>query len=252
MGRLDGKIALITGSASGIGAATARRFIAEGCQVMLNDINEAKGAALARELGANAAFIQGDHCRPAENERMVAATVNRFGALDILYNNAGIPQRSPLDQLEENVLRQLMDVNLIGPFLATKAAIPALRKSAAAKRAPCILFTGSIQSIMVRPNFTAYGASKHGILGLMSTLALELAPDGIRVNAVGPGPVDTPLFRSIVQAGGGDIGTFRDNIPLKRLITPEDVAAAAVFLCSADASAITGVLLPVDGGITAR
>ncbi len=252
MGKLDGKVALITGGASGIGAATARRFLLEGAEVMLSDVNAEKGEALARELGARCAFVKADHCKAADNDRMVGATVAKFGALDILYNNAGMPQRSALDQLEEEVLRRLMDVNLIGPFLASKAALPALRESAAAKRGPCILFTGSIQSIMVRPNFTAYGASKHGVSGLMSTLALELAPDGIRVNAVGPGPVDTPLFRSIVAAGGGDIGTFRDNIPLKRLITPEDVAAAAVFLCSADASAITGVLLPVDGGITAR
>ncbi len=252
MGKLDGKVALITGGASGIGAATARRFIAEGCKVMLSDISSEKGEALARELGTNAAFVIGDHCIADDNERVVSATAAKFGWLDILYNNAGMPQRSPLDQLDEAVLRRLMDVNLIGPFLASKAAIPALRKSAAAGRAPCILFTASIQSIMVRPNFTAYGASKHGVGGLMSTLALELAPDGIRVNAVAPGPVDTALFRSIVTAGGGDIGTFRDGIPLKRLITAEDVAAAAVFLCSADASAITGVLLPVDGGITAR
>ncbi|MFM9883886.1 MAG: SDR family NAD(P)-dependent oxidoreductase [Burkholderiales bacterium] len=252
MGKLDGKVALITGGASGIGAATARRFLAEGARAMLSDINGEKGEALARELGAQASFVKGDHCIAADNDRMVAATVDKFGSLDILYNNAGMPQRGALEKLDEAVLRRLMDVNLIGPFLASKAAIPALRRSAAAKRAPCILFTASIQSIMVRPNFTAYGASKHGVSGLMSTLALELAPDGIRVNAVGPGPVDTALFRSIVEAGGGDIETFRSGIPLKRLITPEDVAAAAVFLCSADASAITGVLLPVDGGITAR
>jgi NAD(P)-dependent dehydrogenase (short-subunit alcohol dehydrogenase family) len=252
MGKLDGKVALITGGASGIGAATARRFIAEGSKVMLSDINGDKGEALARELGAQVAFVKGDHTKPDDKGRMVAATVDKFGSLDVLFNNAGMPQRSPLDQLEEQALRQLMDVNLIGPFLASKAALPALRKSAAAKRGPCILFTASIQSIMVRPNFTAYGASKHGVAGLMSTLALELAPDGIRVNAVAPGPVDTALFRSIVAAGGGDIETFRGGIPIKRLITPEDVAAAAVFLCSADASAITGVLLPVDGGITAR
>ncbi len=256
MSKLKDRVALVTGAGSGIGAAVARRFLAEGAKVMVSDLDEAKGQALIKELGPYARFVQGDHCKAADNARVVAATVSAFGHLDILHNNAGVPQRGALDKLTERELRQVIDVNVVGPFLMTQAALPELRKSAKAGRGPAILFTASIQSLMVRPNMTAYGASKHGVAGLLSSLALELAPEGIRVNGVCPGPVDTALFRSIAGTLSNDIDAsidvFRQGIPMQRLIKVEEVAAAAAFLVGPEASAITGVLLPVDGGITAR
>lgn len=256
MAALTGKVALITGAGSGIGEAVARRFLAEGAKVMITDLDERKGSALVKSLGPNARFMRGDHCSMADNKAAVAATVAAFGALHVLHNNAGMPQRSPIDTLTEADLRKTMDVNVVGPFLMTQAALPELRKAAKAGAGPAILVTASIQSIFVRPNMSAYAASKHAVAGFIATLALELAAEGIRVNGVCPGPVDTALFRSIASTISNDIdasmGVFQRTVPMGRLIKAEEVAAAALFLCSAEASAITGVLLPVDGGITAR
>lgn len=254
-GALPDKVAIITGAASGIGAATAERFIAEGARVMLADLDGEAAARLADRLGPRAAAVQGNHCLPEDDARVVQETLAHFGHVDILHNNAGVLGRGAIDELAPETLRAVVDANLLGPFLMSRAAVQALRESARAGRAPCILFTGSIQSLMVRPGFSAYGASKHGVAGLASALALELAPHGIRVNALCPGPVDTPLFRSgAAPAGatGPSIEELKAGIPLGRLVRVEEVASAALFLCSAQASAITGVLLPVDGGITAR
>nr|WP_015061669.1 SDR family oxidoreductase [Variovorax sp. DB1]AFK33039.1 putative oxidoreductase [Variovorax sp. DB1] len=252
---LPDKVAIITGAASGIGAATAERFIAEGARVMLADIDGAAAEAVAARLGPHACAARGNHCVPEDNARVVAETLARFGHVDILYNNAGVLSRGALDTIEGDTLRAVLDANLVGPALMSRACLAALRESARLGRAPCILFTGSIQSLMVRPGFAAYGSSKHGVAGLASTLALELAPEGIRVNALCPGPVDTPLFRqSAAPAGavGPSIEQLAAGIPLGRLIRVEEVASAALFLCSDQASAISGVLLPVDGAITAR
>lgn len=252
---LADKVAIVTGAASGIGAATAERFVAEGACVMLADLDGDAADGLAARLGPRACAARCDHTLPQDNARVVEETLARFGHVDILHNNAGMLARGALDALDADAWREVLDVNLLGPFLMSRSAIAPLRESARAGRSPCILFTGSIQSLMVRPGFSAYGASKHGVAGLASTLALELAPEGIRVNALCPGPVDTPLFRKSSAAPGAvgpSIEQLTAGIPIGRLIRVEEVAAAAVFLCSDQASAITGVLLPVDGGITSR
>lgn len=254
-GGLADKVAIVTGAASGIGAATAERFVAEGACVMLADLDSAAAGRLAARLGSRASALRCDHTLPEDNARVVEETLARFGHIDILHNNAGVLARGAIDALDAQALRAVLDANLLGPFLMSRVALPALRESARHGRSPCILFTGSIQSLMVRPGFSAYGASKHGVAGLASTLALELAPEGIRVNSLCPGPVDTPLFRSGSAAAGAvgpSIEQLTAGIPIGRLIRVEEVAAAAVFLCSDQASAITGVLLPVDGGITSR
>jgi NAD(P)-dependent dehydrogenase (short-subunit alcohol dehydrogenase family) len=255
MHRLTDRVFLVTGGGSGIGEACARRYAAEGARVAIADIDETAAREAAARIGGRAAFIRADHTVRSDNEAAVAFTVATFGALDVLHNNAGVPHRGAIQDCDEASLRRVVEVNLIGPFLMTQAALPALRRAARARGGAAILFTASIQSIMVRPGFTVYGASKHGLAGLIASLALELAPEGIRVNGLCPGPVDTPLFRRIVAAAGdleSGIAAFRDSIPMRRLVKMDDVAAAAAFLASDEASMITGALLPVDGGITAR
>ena len=256
MGRLNGKVALITGGAGDLGSATAARFIEEGCRVVLSDIDADRGGAVAERLGPHCAFIRGDHLEPSDNAAAVAAVVETFGGLDILYNNAGIGRSGPVDQVADDVFDTVMAVNVTGPQRMTKAALPALRARAAEGRDVSILFTASIQTVMARPNFTAYGASKHAIGGFLASLALELAPERIRVNGLCPGPINTPLLRDVLGALGNNLDdmldTFRDGVPLQRMAEPIDVANAALFLVSDEARHITGVLLPVDGGQTAR
>jgi len=255
MQRLEGKVALVTGGAAGIGAAVVRRFVEEGCKVVVTDVDEQQGHALVRELGDAVVFSRGDHRVMAENQAAVDAALRRFGGLDILVNNAGVPCQGAVGDMDDPVVERVVGVNLLGPYRMTQAALPALRsRGSGADRS--ILFTASIQAIMVRPGFTVYGMTKHGVAGLVGSLALELAPEGIRVNALCPGPVDTELFRQSVRDTADSPETarerFRQGIPLGRLIEPQEVAVAALFLASAEASGITGVLLPVDGGITAR
>lgn len=252
---LDEKVVLITGAGSGIGAATARHFVAAGAQVFLTDIAGERVEGLANELGQSAAWAACDHCSETECAAAVAAAVAYFGGLDVLYNNAGIPQTGGVEAISPDEYRRVIDANLVGPFLMTQAAIPALRQTAEAGGNASILFTASIQALMVRAGYTAYAASKHGVAGLVGSIALEYAPVGIRVNAVCPGPVDTPLFREIAVKSGDEeahMARFRAGIPMQRFVTVEDVAAAAAFLCSDAARMITGVMLPVDGGLTAR
>ena len=255
MNMLAGKVALITGAGSGLGAATARRFAREGARVFLTDIAEDRIGALAAEIGHAAGFAVCDHTDEAQCARGVDAALKAFGRLHVLHNNAGIPQHGGVESIPPAEFRRVVDTNLVGPFLMTQAAIGALKETAARGENASILFTASIQSLMVRAGYTAYAASKHGVGGLVGSIALEYAPVGVRVNALCPGPVDTPLFRDIARRSGDEEGhmeTFRQGIPMKRMVGMDDVAAAAAFLSSDDARMITGVMLPVDGGLTAR
>ena len=258
--KLKDRVALVTGAGSGIGEAVVRRFLAEGAKVVFTDLDARKGEALAKTLAAShqgaVEFIAGDHTKATDNARAVALAVESFGSLSILHNNAGMPQFGAIEKLSEAELRKVLDVNLTGPFLMTQAALPELRKAAKAGQDAAIVFTASVQSIAVAPRMTAYGASKHGVAGLCGSLALELARDGIRVNSVCPGPVDTALMRSVTSGGRNDhaaaLDAMKNTVPMGRFIKAEEVAAAIAFLCGPDASAITGVMLPVDGGKTAR
>jgi NAD(P)-dependent dehydrogenase (short-subunit alcohol dehydrogenase family) len=253
--RLKEKVVIVTGGASGIGEACVRRFLAEGAAVVIADIDDARGRSLSAQLGERTRFIHADHTVKEQVDAAVALAESAFGSLDVLHNNAAAPHRGPLDSIDEGTLRRVLDVNLLGPFLMTQAALPALRRSAARHGQASVIFTASIQSVMVRPNFTLYGATKHGVGGLVGSLALELAAEGIRVNGICPGSVDTPLLRDIAASTGDleqGLAAFREGVPMRRLIGTADVAAAAALLASADAAMITGVMLPVDGGITAR
>lgn len=249
---LEGKTAIITGAASGIGAASARRFVAEGACVVIADVDESGAGRLAVELGECARAIRCDHANAADCEAAVNLAVSTWGRIDILFNNAGIGWTGEFADCDAATLERLLLIDLAGPWRMTLAALPQLL--AAAERNPAgaaLLFMSSGLGLHGRPMTSAYAAVKHGVVGLMRSLAQEFGPRNLRVNAVCPGIVDTQMVRSTTGAWGSPeeaMERVRLNTPLRRNATPDDVAAAAAFLCSDLAAAIHCVALPVDGG----
>jgi 3-oxoacyl-[acyl-carrier protein] reductase len=243
--RLSGKVALVTGGASGFGAGICRRFVDQGAKVLVVD-RDTHGERTASGLGAAAAFVRADVSDAADVSLMVAAALERFGRLDVLVNNAGCPQapQSFVDTSTEDYDR-LFAVNAKAIFLAAQRAVPIMRRQGGG----VILNTVSVAAIRPRPNLLAYNSSKGAALVMSKSMAIELAPDRIRVNAICPGPGDTPMLATFV---GGDSEThkaaFLASIPLGRLCTPDDVANAMVFLASDEAAFITGAVIEVDGG----
>ena len=256
MARLQGKVALITGGAGGLGSATARRFVEEGCQVAIADIDDDAGEAVARELGDDCAFVHNDHLDNESNAAAIVFAVDTYGGLDILLNNAGAPYTGKIETADDEAVRRSFDSNLLGPFRMTKAAVPVLRARARETgKSASILYTASGQAINAKPDVSAYTAAKHGVRGLMRSVALELAPDNIRVNCVCPVATDTPLFREMAREMSDSventIADFERTVPLGRLARPVDTANAFLFLASDEAEMVTGVALPVDGGMSA-
>jgi 3-oxoacyl-[acyl-carrier protein] reductase len=249
MSRLQGKVALVTGAAAGFGEAIARLFVAEGAKVLLADLDGAKAQLLAEALGPAARAVACDVSRQADVQAAVAACVESFGTPDVVVNNAGTTHRnqSMLD-VDEATFDRVFAVNVKSIFHMTRAVVPLMQ----ARRSGCIVNIGSTAGIRPRPGLAWYNASKGAVNLLSKSMAAELGPDGIRVNAVCPvmsptalieqflGVPDTPEARAKVVAG----------IPLGRMSTPEDVAEAALYLASDAARFITGVELPVDGGRT--
>jgi 3-oxoacyl-[acyl-carrier protein] reductase len=258
MARLQDRVAIITGGASGIGAASVRRFVAEGAKVLIADVDEARGTALAGELGPAAVFARCDHTDTAQCDATVKRALDRFGKLDVLFNNAGTATGGPIGRVTDSELERVVAVNLHGPFRMTRAAMPALKDAAKSlKGGAAIIFTSSLQGISARPNLTPYTAAKHGVVGLMRCLALEVGPDNVRANAICPVATETPMFRQFMPPRISDDQMTQvrtrviDQIPLKRMASAEDIANVALFLASDEAAMITGVALPVDGGMTA-
>ncbi|HYF16234.1 MAG TPA: SDR family oxidoreductase [Ramlibacter sp.] len=252
-GRLAGKVPVVTGAAGGIGRATVRRFLDEGARVVGVDIDAGAGAALADGLDPDRfTFLAGDHSRRDDDARVVRTALDRFGAIDVLFNNAALLRTGGFADVSDDDLDTVLGASLLGAWRMTQAALPALRASASARPdGAVVLFTASGMGLHGAAQFSAYTAAKHAVLGLMRTLALELGPQNIRVNAVCPGVTDTPMVRRGAEGlGGADkvLGDFAARSPLRRSSRPEDMANAALFLASDEARMVHSVALLVDGG----
>ena len=253
MGGMDSKVALVTGAAAGIGRATALAFAAEGASVALVDSEEQRGGLVAdeiRQAGGRALFIPADVSQAELANAMVAATMSRFGRLDFAFNNAGIEgDPGPIELCSDLNWDRTLAVNLTGVFLCMRAEIPAIRDSGGQG---AIVNCASIAGLNGFPGLAAYVASKHGVNGLTRSAALELAADGIRVNSVCPGAIETEMIQRIKVEQPELIERTVAAHPLGRLGQPEEIAACVIWLCSAGAGFVTGQAIAVDGGYTTQ
>jgi NAD(P)-dependent dehydrogenase (short-subunit alcohol dehydrogenase family) len=251
MDRLNQKIALITGAAGSIGAATARLFVAEGAQVVLTDVDGPALHALAAELRPDRAVAAVADVTDGEQVRAaVALAVDRFGGLDIAFANAGIfGEVAPIVDYPDDVFARVMAVNVHGPFLVAKHALSAMRDGGS------LILNSSVVGLTSDPHIVAYATSKHALVGLMRTAAKEMAPRGIRVNSLHPGPVDNAFQHTIEttatgEAEDGAAAIFEEMIPLGRHADPEEVARAVLFLAGDESRFMTGAAVPLDGGMS--
>ena len=244
--RLTGNIAIVTGGGSGFGEGIVRKFVAEGARVIVADRDQAGTRRVAESVGAAAAAAIADVSTEAGVAHAVAEAQNRFGGLDILVNNAGVghtPQ--PLDTLPEDLFDRIAAVNMKAIYYGAKQAVPIFK----AKKSGVILNIASTGGVSPRPNLAWYNASKGWAIAATRAMAVELAPFGIRVNAINPVAGDTPLLKIFMGADTPEVRTkFLSTIPIGRFSTPQDIGNAAAFLCSDEASMITGVAMEVDGG----
>ncbi|KJS12646.1 MAG: 3-alpha-hydroxysteroid dehydrogenase [Peptococcaceae bacterium BRH_c8a] len=246
MGRLAGKVAIITGGARGMGASHARRFVKEGAKVVFTDILVNEGEALAQELGENAKFIRHDVTNATDWEQVVTETEKTFGPVSILVNNAGIVIAKPIESYTEEEYRRVIDINQVSVFLGMKAVLPSMKKTTGGS----IVNISSINGLRGSANTIAYDASKFAVRGMTKSAAIELAPYGIRVNSVHPGIIETPM---VVQEDTKDLVVeLANSIPLKRIGKPEEASNLVVFLASNESSFSTGSEFVIDGGSTAK
>jgi 3-oxoacyl-[acyl-carrier protein] reductase len=243
--RLKGKTAIVTGGASGFGAGIVERFLAEGARVMIADINGDAAQALAKQH-ENATAQTVDVANPASVQAMADAASDAFGPVDILVNNAGVTHLpTPLEDVSEDDFDRVFNVNMKSVYLTARAFVPQMK----ARGAGAVLNVASTAGLSPRPNLNWYNASKGWMITATKTMAVELAPSGVRVNAICPVAGETPLLKSFMGEDTPEIrAKFLSTIPLGRFSTPQDMANAALFLCSDEASMITGTALEVDGG----
>ena len=259
---MKGRIAVVTGSTSGIGHAIADALAAAGCHVMLNGLGdpdeiEAARRRMADASGCTIAFCGADMARPSEVRALMETAARTLGPVDILVNNAGIQHVAPLADFPEEKWDQVLAVNLSAAFHASKAVVPDM----SARGFGRIVNIASALGLVGAPHKPAYVAAKHGLVGLTRSIALEVAQTGVTCNVVCPGMVMTPIIEMQVADQARVTGldpeaviqsVFLENQPIRRPVTPQEIAAAVVFLCSDAAGGVTGAVLPVDGGYTAR
>jgi 3-oxoacyl-[acyl-carrier protein] reductase len=253
MGRLQDLVAVVTGAGSGIGRASAQHFAREGARVLVADVRA--GAAeetteLVRGEGGTAACVQADVTDRAQVEAMIDAAVRQFGRVDVLFNNAGVPMSfTPFEEVEDALWDHVFTVNVKGVYYGIQAVVPHMRRQGGG----VILNTASTAGIRPRPGLAPYAASKAAVISITKTLALELAPHRIRVVAICPVAVDTPMLPSFIGVErGADLATGRErflaSIPWGRFNTAEDIARAAVYLASPEAEMVNGTAFEIDGG----
>ena len=253
MGRLDGKVAVITGGAGDIGKSAGALFAAEGADVLLVDLNEQALETAVAEIGCNrVSYCVADVARREDNDKMIAVAEERYGGVDAFLANAGVEgQVKPITEYDVDVFDKVLAVNVRGVWLGLKSTIPAMGRRGGGS----IIITSSVAGVAGTPGVSAYVTSKHAVIGMMRTAALECASMNIRVNTVNPSPVDGRMMRSLEEGfapGEGEVihDRLKESIPLGRYGEPEDIARLMLFLASDDASFITGSVYMADGGST--
>jgi len=246
MGRLTGKVALISGAARGQGEAEARLFASEGAKVVLADVLDEDGATVAKDIGDDALYLHLDVTSESEWQAVVDKAIDRFGAIDVLVNNAGIFAINPLATTSLDEYRRIIDINQIGVFLGMRAVASHM----AARASGSIVNISSIAGLQGSAGTISYTASKFAVRGMTKVVAKELAPFGVRVNSVHPGLIDTAMLRQITDVVGDD-AALKSRVPIGEFATAGDVANVVLFLASDDSSYCTGAEFVVDGGMTA-
>ncbi|MEC0264983.1 glucose 1-dehydrogenase [Paenibacillus anseongense] len=243
MGKLDGKVALITGGNSGIGLTTTKLFIAEGAKVVITGRNQTTLNEVAQELGPSVLAFQADATDPASMDKVLSQAVATFGGLDIVYANAGISSATPLGSTEFSVFDEVLKINVTGSFFTVQSALPYLKEGAS------VILTGSTRATDGAPGRAAYAASKGAISSMARVLVTELSPRGIRVNTVVPGATRTPIWKKSTPEETAKLeGAQARTIPLNRMGDPEEIANAVLFLASDESSFVQGAEITVDGG----
>ncbi|MHA6250402.1 SDR family NAD(P)-dependent oxidoreductase [Oceanobacillus sp. CAU 1775] len=244
MNKLDGKVAIITGGAQGMGASHVRRFVEEGAKVVFTDINEEQGRTLESEIGDNVKFVKQDVTSESDWQRVVEETEKAFGGIDILVNNAGISMSKSLLEMSESDYRKIVDINQVSVFLGMKAVVPSMTKAGKGS----IVNISSMNGIV--GGAVGYTDTKFAVRGMTKAVALQLGHLGIRVNSVHPGVIETPM---VTQGDAVEvIKEFSKHIPLKRVAKPEEVSNLVLYLASEDSSYSTGSEFVIDGGLTAQ
>ncbi len=250
MNELKDKVALITGAGSGIGRAIATLFAKEGAKVVVVDLNEEKGGETVKLIernGGNATFVKADVSRSSDAKNAASAAIGKYGKLDILCNNAGIPSFGSVVETKEEDWDRVIDINLKSVYLFSKHAVPKILEN---EEGGVIINIASVLGLVGSKGEAAYCASKGGIISLTRAMALDFAPQ-IRVNCICPGSVLTPMHERVMRSRGLKPGEA-SNVPLKKVVKPEEVAYAALYLASDKASCVTGSCLVIDGGWTAE
>ncbi|MHB9879358.1 SDR family NAD(P)-dependent oxidoreductase [Pacificimonas sp. ICDLI1SI03] len=246
MGRLEGKVAIISGGAQGMGAATARLFAQEGARVVIGDVVEEKGRAVAEEIGDAALFQKLDVREESDWQRVVKAATDKFGKLDILVNNAAVTHFGASEELKKEDAERVLGINVIGTMMGVKHAVPSLK----ANGGGVIVNISSVDGLRGCNGLIAYTASKWAVRGMTKSLAYEYGPSGIRVVSVHPGGVNTQMGNPANETGE-DLNRHYRRVPLQRIGEPEEIARTTLFVCSDEASYISGAEIAVDGGWTA-